>query len=289
MNSSQLHNDLTIGGVATLACLMEVAAPKPGNVHRAADFADTTFYDFQTSAVVLGQTIDRCLNQRLGKLILESAHCNRRQVGKNTNLGMILLLCPLAQSVKRFGGDYRISAELTQATLNRLDQEDCSDVYQAIGLTSPGGLGESDKMDVTQGAPNCLVEAMRVSEDRDLVARQYSRNFETIFEHVIPLLIESRKSFELQEAIVVAHVTMMARFPDSLIARKCGEATAVQSQQHALRCLDQLQSPTDFWKTVQELDFWLRSDGNRRNPGTTADLIAAGLFTMMINGEFGDG
>jgi triphosphoribosyl-dephospho-CoA synthase len=29
---------------------------------------------------------------------------------------------------------------------------------------------------------------------------------------------------------------------------------------------------------LAELDFWLRTDGHRRNPGTTADLIAAGLF-----------
>ena len=30
-----------------------------------------------------------------------------------------------------------------------------------------------------------------------------------------------------------------------------------------------------------DLDFWLRSDGQRRNPGTSADLIAAGLFAAL--------
>ncbi|MFC1759755.1 triphosphoribosyl-dephospho-CoA synthase [Planctomycetota bacterium] len=33
---------------------------------------------------------------------------------------------------------------------------------------------------------------------------------------------------------------------------------------------------------LADLDFWLRSDGNRRNPGTTADLIAAGLFVALL-------
>ena len=32
---------------------------------------------------------------------------------------------------------------------------------------------------------------------------------------------------------------------------------------------------------LADLDFWLRSDGHRRNPGTTADLIAAGLFAAL--------
>ena len=38
-----------------------------------------------------------------------------------------------------------------------------------------------------------------------------------------------------------------------------------------------------FWGAVGELDFWLRSDGHRRNPGTTADWMAASLFVAMFN------
>jgi triphosphoribosyl-dephospho-CoA synthase len=34
-------------------------------------------------------------------------------------------------------------------------------------------------------------------------------------------------------------------------------------------------------KTCQELDAWLRADGHRRNPGTTADLVAATLFAAL--------
>ena len=29
---------------------------------------------------------------------------------------------------------------------------------------------------------------------------------------------------------------------------------------------------------IAELDAWLRADGHQRNPGTTADLVAATLF-----------
>ena len=34
-------------------------------------------------------------------------------------------------------------------------------------------------------------------------------------------------------------------------------------------------------KAIVELDNWLRAEGNARNPGTTADLIAAGLFVLL--------
>jgi triphosphoribosyl-dephospho-CoA synthase len=35
---------------------------------------------------------------------------------------------------------------------------------------------------------------------------------------------------------------------------------------------------------LADLDFWLRGDHHRRNPGTTADLIAAGLFAALRDG-----
>lgn len=286
MNSVDHVEDFSIGGLATLACLLEVSAPKPGNVHRGADFEDTTFYDFQFSAIALGQMIDRHLDQPTGRLILECVRSNLRCVGKNTNLGMILLLCPLAKS---FDSNQpvgkRLSRELTLRTLESLNQEDTRDVYEAIRLVSPGGLGESTKMDIADAAPGCLLAAMQESEDRDFVARQYSRNFENVFEEVTTLLLKARELQDLHQAIVVAHTQLMAKFPDSLIARKCGEETARHGQLLAQKCVDQIGEGAGYWEAVSELDFWLRSDGNRRNPGTTADLIAAGLFVLLANGE----
>jgi triphosphoribosyl-dephospho-CoA synthase len=42
------------------------------------------------------------------------------------------------------------------------------------------------------------------------------------------------------------------------------------------------QQMTDrFEKNWQALDKWMREEGHRRNPGTTADLIAAGLFVLL--------
>ena len=40
-----------------------------------------------------------------------------------------------------------------------------------------------------------------------------------------------------------------------------------------------------YYAAVADLDFWLRCDHHRRNPGTTADLIAAGLFAALRDGK----
>ncbi|HIN54128.1 MAG TPA: triphosphoribosyl-dephospho-CoA synthetase, partial [Planctomycetes bacterium] len=60
----------SLGQMATLACLLEVSAPKPGNVHRGADFEDLTFYDFQTSAVAIGPVFDQAEKYRVGGIVL---------------------------------------------------------------------------------------------------------------------------------------------------------------------------------------------------------------------------
>jgi len=80
----------------------------------------------------------------------------------------------------------------------------------------------------------------------------------------------------------------MARFPDSLISRKLGDSVAQKSAAMAAQCLDQLTNADDdaFWRSVGDLDFWLRSDGHRRNPGTTADLITAALYIGVVNDRF---
>jgi triphosphoribosyl-dephospho-CoA synthase len=75
---------------------------------------------------------------------------------------------------------------------------------------------------------------------------------------------------------------VLEAWPDSLIARKCGLPIAERASGLAHRVL-KAGRPGDeaYYAELGELDFWMRSDGNRRNPGTTADLIAAGLFVVL--------
>ena len=56
--------------------------------------------------------------------------------------------------------------------LSHLTPDDCRDVYAAIRMANPGGLGRVDNADVSIASPSDLLAAMRLAADRDLVARQ---------------------------------------------------------------------------------------------------------------------
>ena len=289
---------LSLGGIATLACLLEVSAPKPGNVHRAADFEDVSFVDFATSAVVLGTAIDSGRERSLGQTILTSVLETRKTVGTNTNLGIVLLIVPLSKIAATRPGS-KLESKAVSEYMTHLSDNEGADVYEAIRIAKPGGLGIVDQADVNalHDTPIELLKAMQIAAPRDAIARQYVTGYRDIFEVGIPLLTKGRKLFgDLGQGIVFAHVNWLAREPDSLIMRKCGQQTAEHSQflaSKAIYCLSGLeqdqkldqQKLDSFWSAVADLDFWLRSDGHRRNPGTTADLIAASLFAGIYNGN----
>lgn len=260
-----------------LACLLEASVPKVGNVHRGADFEDSTFYDFVLSAVAIGGVFDRADSLSVGELIDQSVSATRNLVGTNTNLGMLLLMAPLARC-----GPGDLPAQIRRS-LAGLDLRDRDLVYDAIRKARPGGLGEVHDGDVqNRTLPNSLglVDAMRLAEERDAIARQYANDFQELLNLVLPAVCSALNGeASLPDGLVHAHLTVMARIPDTLIARKCGWRTAEESRLRAARIVDELpQGSQAYYQAIEELDFWLRSDGHRRNPGTSADLIAAGLF-----------
>ena len=273
---------LSVGQCATLACILEAAAPKPGNVHPAAEFDDMSFPDLVISAVAIGPVMDRAVQRGVGATVLDAARATRRAVGINTNLGTVLLLAPLAavphdEPLDRGVG--RVLASLTP--------EDTRAVYEAIRIAEPGGLGEVEAMDVAHPPPTDLLAAMAAAAERDMVARQYAEGFRQVLGFVVPALAAGIESgWPVTEAIVHTHLELMARFPDSLIARKCGAAVAREASERAAAVLEAgLPGDGEYRCAVRRFDAWLRSDGHRRNPGTTADLIAAGLFAGLRDGR----
>lgn len=284
MSGKNQTAQLSIGRIASLACLLEVCASKPGNVHRGADFADMTLNDFVVSAELFGQAIDSRATDELGLLILNSVQLTQSLVDVNTNLGIILLICPLA--IVANDGD--LSSNAIRRFLKTTTPADAENIFSAIRMANPGGLGKTSEMDVAGEAPTNIFAAMQFSSDQDLVARQYTNNFQQVFDEIVPLLAAGQKQFEsLNEAIIYAHVSMLARYGDSLILRKCGTDDCQKVRLMACQALEPLATNDReaYMAALAELDFWLRSDGNKRNPGTTADLISAGLFVGIINEE----
>lgn len=272
---------LTTGQCATLACLWEAAAPKPGNVHRGADFEDLAFEDFLTSAVAIAPAMDAAPGKPVGRTVLQAVEATRRAVGTNTNLGTVLLLAPLAAVPRE-----RPLADSVAGVLANLTPDDARDVYEAIRLAEPGGLGRVAEHDVADRPPQDLLAAMRAAADRDLVARQYAESFAQVLGTAVPRLVEGLgRGWTISQAVVHVQMRLMAEFPDSLIARKCGPRVAQESAARAAAVLGAgLPGEPAYHEALADLDFWLRSDGHRRNPGTTADLIAAAVFAALCDG-----
>lgn len=308
-----------------LACVHEARAPKVGNVHPAAAFSDCDYDDFcraarQVAPILAG--IERSVAPRsprsstagqypplLGRRVLEAVQATRRVTAANVNLGIILLIAPLAAVD---------SADQIGPLLASLDRQQTALYYQAIGLAKPGGVhpGEVDpQWDVTAAAGDAvpaaasgrgqptqgfqasrifsasqggLVEAMRMAAGRDRIARQYADGFQDWLQSVVPVVRrELTVGQDIDRAILLAQLRLLAvEPPDSLIARKCGTALAEEVQRRSAACWP-IDSQTAVpgtdpdWGRVDQLDRWLRADGNRRNPGTTADLIAAAIYWLI--------
>ncbi len=274
---------LPAGMIAQAACLLEATARKPGNVHRFRDFDDASYLDFALSAGAIVGPLDRGSTQPLGSTILQAVEATRQLVATNTNLGMILLLAPLAAVPPEHSIRDGLARVLSQTTV-----ADARDVYRAIRLARPGGLGRSDQgQDVLDEPTVPLLEAMRMASHRDLVARQYASGFADVFDRFVPALAResARPGRTLEAAIILAFLDSLADHPDTLIARKRGLAVAEEASRRAAAVL------RSGWpdhpgsaQALADFDAWLRGDGHARNPGASADLAAAGLFVALRTG-----
>ena len=258
-----------------VACQREVRSPKPGNVCPGNEFADATVADFLASADAIAAVMAMASERPLGTTILECVEATRRVVGHNTNLGIVLLIAPLAA--------VPVGQTLTDgigAVLNATTVDDSIAAYEAIRRAQPAGLGEVKDQDLLQAPTENLVECMRLAADRDLIAAQYANGFRQVLGSGLEWLAEAQRAIESSsQQITWLAVRFLAEFGDSLIARKCGLPMSDLVQQKARELLrsgwpQRSGSSAD----LEDLDLFLRADGNRRNPGTTADFIAAVIF-----------
>jgi triphosphoribosyl-dephospho-CoA synthase len=116
-----------------------------------------------------------------------------------------------------------------------------------------------------------------------LVARQYANGFADVFDFGVPAFFDAFSRFGCVEAAIIdSQLRWLAEYPDSLIVRKNGSETADDVRRRAAEVmrLGGIATPEGRRAGVA-LDRHLRSDGNKLNPGTTADLITACLFVAL--------
>jgi triphosphoribosyl-dephospho-CoA synthase len=272
---------LSPGQLAQVACVLEATARKPGNVHRFRDFQDLHFLDFLLSATAIAGPLDRAQGHGLGATVLAAVEATRQVVSTNTNLGMILLLAPLAAVPREADLAQGVARVLAGTTV-----DDARQVFRAIVLAAPGGLGHASVQDVRGEPTVTLREAMSLAADRDLVARQYASGFHEVLREAAPVLRRAVGCGQpLETAIITTFLELLARHPDSLIVRKRGVETASDVTQRAADVLAAgWPDGCEGRAQCDAFDLWLRAEANRLNPGTTADLVTAALFAALRDG-----
>jgi triphosphoribosyl-dephospho-CoA synthase len=271
-----------VGLLAQVACVWEATARKPGNVHRYRDFDDATYLDFLLSAAAIAPVMSAAAvgEYRVGEAVHQAIRRTRVVAPNNTNLGMVLLLAPLAAAPPD-----RPLREGVRFVLDGAGVDQTREVYQAIRLANPSGLGRVEEQDVSTEPTLPIREGMALAADRDLVAQQYANDFREVFDEGVPAL---KRGLELtgclEGAIIFCHLSLMARHPDSLIARKRGVGEAEEASRRAKAVLDAGWPNATAAGLPADLDGWLRAAGRGRNPGTTADLVTAGLFVALREG-----
>lgn len=256
---------------------MEVMAAKPGNVSPQCEFPNLKFHDLLRSADIIAHVLDNASERSVGATILACIRATRTAVNTNTNLGIVLLLAPLASvplEIELWSGVCDV--------LNRLTIQDAIDAYEAIRLAEPGGLGEVENQDVHSQPTVTLKQAMALAADRDLIARQYVTGFEDVIagaQH----LAKSIEELNPSEGLVVdLHLWFLSRGLDSLVLRKRGDVEARELQGLAKAVRES--HPSQRAKPQAALEKWFADEFPHRNPGTTADLVCASLFVALRTG-----
>lgn len=261
----------------------EIEAYKPGNVSVYADGHDMTVNDFIVSAEVCTPILCQA-DSSLGQRVLESVKVTRDAVGCNTNLGMLLLFAPIIMAAESVFHNVDELRQNLENTLSTLTQRDAQQVFEAIRLAQPGGLGNVESQDVSH-APNCsLIEAMNLASNRDTVALQYTNNFTEIFVTGYATIKSFDKSWNsVKWATVSCYMVFLSSIADSHIKRKYGEQAAEQIRRRGKLIAEKFHKASEpELSLIQGFDEELKAENF--NPGTCADLTAASLLVYNLTG-----
>ncbi|MBS7657901.1 triphosphoribosyl-dephospho-CoA synthase [Candidatus Bathyarchaeota archaeon] len=299
-----------------LAMLLEVSAyPKPGNVHRTRDFLDTKFEHFLASAVALNPCWRKAAykgflislgkldfsNLNIGELIKEGVEKVKEwHHGGNTSLGTIMLLMPIAVAAGKTFMDenFNFNEKTLRENLKLIVESstfiDAINVYKAINLVKPGGLGETRFLDVKkESSINEIIEKkiplfeiLKYSSSYDSISFEWVKNYKITFELGLPFFIkELIEVKDLNVAIVNTYLKVLSEVYDTLIIRKMGLKYAIEVSNRAKEALKAGGLKTiEGRKLVFKLDEDLAKYNSKLNPGATADIISSILAVAILKG-----
>jgi triphosphoribosyl-dephospho-CoA synthase len=310
---SSTETELYVSRCLELAILLEVSAyPKPGNVHRTADFPKTRYEHFLASAVAVATHFEHAAERGImvserkidptdvgiGTIIKDAAKSvSLWQSGGNTLLGSIILLSPMAVAAGMLAEEKFSLTKLRENIRMIVESStpaDAVDVYDAILIAKPGGLGKAPKLDVTDPASRrkildghvTLFDVFKMASGYDSVASEWVNNYPITFDLGHPYFTQQlEETRDINTATVHTFLKILSEVPDTLIARKAGLSRAREVSAEAKRTLEMGGLTTQSGRRLLwSLDKKLRDPKHELNPGTTADITAAVLAISILGG-----
>lgn len=286
-----------IAKIAQIASALEVSGyPKPGNVHRTRDYDDMVFEDFIISGIVIGDAIcEACSdvdveNPKLGKYILQAVSETDRWIKNNTNLGIVMMITPIAVAAS-ISNSFDEIQDNVKLLMKNTSVDDACDLYDAINIADAGGMGEEEEYDVASDSAKqdlrddglTMYDVLKISATKDMLGREMTSGMPFIFEKGYPTYHKLVQEKTQNEACVLTFLEILSQVPDTLISRKYDEDEALKVSMMT-RDLLKMRDSSDFEKQISDFDDYLYK--NKYNPGTTADLTAASIFVSYLKSNF---
>jgi len=240
---------------AQLAAALEVSGwPKPGNVHRTADYVDMTFEQFIAGSIALGPANREAgfkgMLAGLGKIKIEDIGIGQYikksvidfkawHLNGNTHLGICLLFIPLSASAGyTFAQREEIEPVSLRENVSRIMEAtttlDAIDVYEAIKKANPSGLGRLESVDAPDltekgvdqkilDTGQTLFDIMRVSSQWDTISQEWVTGMKISFKIGYSTIKRVyNETGKINTTTVNTFLTLLSQFPDTFIARKVG-------------------------------------------------------------------
>lgn len=307
-----LNKSQFISQCLQLGLLLEVSAKKPGNVTSLSGFESTRYEHFLSSTVACFPSFEVAAFR--GNLILEGKLSIEKlgigkiikdcifdisawQKGGNTLLGAVILCVPIAAAAGMTNFEETIDLVQLRLNLKKIVESttsiDAVHLYETINKVNPGGLNDAPDLDLNSPESKkrliqediSLYEVFQIASSYDSICFEWVNNYPITMDVAYPFLLHQFQSQDLNKAIVHTFLKVLSLYPDTLISRKLGKKISkeISSEANQILVLGGLDTKAGQIELVR-FDKKLRTNGNKLNPGTTADLVAATLGLSVLSG-----
>lgn len=304
VSESISENTSYIVRCAQLAMAFEVTAThKPGNVDRCHDYPDTTMQHFLSSAIGVYPVFEHAAaGGKIGECIYQAVEESLKwHKGGNTHFGAFLLLIPLISAAGKMGVNIiksqpsgfspALLRETAAGLVQHTDTDDAVNLYRAFNIggvkvADMGNRGATgldvhspDSVDVIVENGVTLFDLMQISQGYDTIAKEWVDGFRLCFS-TADSIAGSMEDMSFNDAVSFAFLKLLASRPDTFIQTKFDHETAVTVSRKASVVLDEFMDGNR--EHLKEFDLYLLECG--MNPGTTADIVIAALFILLLGG-----